>query len=83
MKNEGFSKINQYPFKLVWKDKIEKKATSPYGCFVAGSTWYWYENFIPLVRQYCEDNNIRYFVDSMNSDEHYTRVKIRQNRHLI
>ncbi|WP_278983769.1 DUF3644 domain-containing protein [Segatella bryantii] len=59
MKNEGFSKINQYHFKMVWKDKIEKKANSPYGCFVAGSTWYWYENFIPLVRQYCEDNNLR------------------------
>ena len=44
---------------MVWKDKIEKKANSPYGCFVAGSTWYWYENFIPLVRQYCEDNNLR------------------------
>lgn len=35
------------------------------------------------IKQYCEDNNIRYFVDSMNSDEHYTRVKIRQNRHVL
>ena len=59
MKNEGFTKINQYHFKLVWKDKIQKKVNSPYGCFVAGSTWYWYENFIPLVREYCEKNNLR------------------------
>ncbi len=35
------------------------------------------------LKQYCDDNNIKYFVDSMNSDEHYTRVKIRQNRHLL
>ena len=35
------------------------------------------------IKQYCEDNNIKYFVDSMNSDEHYTRVKIRQNRHVL
>lgn len=35
------------------------------------------------IKQYCEDNNIKYFVDSMNSDEHYTRVKIRKNRHLL
>ena len=35
------------------------------------------------IKQYCDDNNIRYFVDSMNSDEHYTRVKIRKNRHLL
>ena len=35
------------------------------------------------IKKYCEDNNIKYFVDSMNTDEHYTRVKIRQNRHLL
>jgi len=35
------------------------------------------------IKKYCEDNNIKYFVDSMNSDEHYTRVKIRKNRHLL
>lgn len=35
------------------------------------------------IRQYCDDNNIRYFIDSMNSDDHYTRVKIRKNRHLL
>lgn len=35
------------------------------------------------IKQYCDDNNIKYFVDSMNSDEHYTRVKMRQNRHLL
>ena len=35
------------------------------------------------IKKYCDDNNIKYFVDSMNSDEHYTRVKIRNNRHLL
>ncbi len=35
------------------------------------------------IKKYCEDNNIKYFVDSMNSDEHYTRVKIRKNRHVL
>ena len=35
------------------------------------------------IKKYCEENNIKYFVDSMNSDEHYTRVKIRKNRHLL
>lgn len=58
MKDEGFSKINQHHFMMVWKGKIEKKANSPYGCFVAGSAWYWYENFIPIVRKYCEDNHL-------------------------
>ena len=35
------------------------------------------------LKQYCDDNNIKYFIDSMNSDEHYTRVKMRKNRHLL
>jgi len=35
------------------------------------------------LKQYCEEHNIKYYVDSMNSDEHYTRVKIRQNRYLL
>jgi tRNA(Ile)-lysidine synthase len=35
------------------------------------------------IKKYCEDKCIKYFVDSMNSDEHYTRVKIRKNRHLL
>ncbi len=33
--------------------------------------------------QYCQDNNIQYFSDEMNYDDKYTRVKIRQNRHLM
>ena len=35
------------------------------------------------IKKYCDDNDIKYFIDSMNSDEHYTRVKIRKNRHLL
>lgn len=35
------------------------------------------------LRAWCDANNVKYFVDEMNSDPHYTRVKIRQNRHLM
>lgn len=35
------------------------------------------------LQKYCDDNNIKYFHDEMNFDPHYTRVKIRQNRHLL
>ena len=35
------------------------------------------------IKKYCDDNNIKYFWDEMNDDDHYTRVKIRQNRHLL
>ena len=35
------------------------------------------------LKKFCDDNNIKYFSDEMNFDPHYTRVKIRQNRHLL
>ena len=35
------------------------------------------------LREYCDSRGIKYFADEMNYDPHYTRVKIRQNRHLV
>ena len=35
------------------------------------------------LREYCDSRGIKYFSDEMNDDPHYTRVRIRQNRHLI
>lgn len=35
------------------------------------------------LKQYCDDNGIKYCTDAMNSDAKYTRVRIRQNRHLM
>lgn len=35
------------------------------------------------LKKYCDDNEIKYFMDEMNDDAHYTRVRIRQNRHLL
>ena len=35
------------------------------------------------LREYCDSRNIKYFSDEMNDDPHYTRVRIRQNRHIL
>lgn len=35
------------------------------------------------LKKYCDDNGIKYFMDEMNEDSHYTRVRIRQNRYLL
>ena len=35
------------------------------------------------LQQYCDDNGIKYFTDEMNQDDQYTRVRIRQNRHVM
>ena len=35
------------------------------------------------LKIYCDTRGIKYFTDEMNSDARYTRVRIRQNRHLL
>jgi len=35
------------------------------------------------LRSWLDEKNVKYFIDEMNSDPHYTRVKIRQNRCLL
>jgi len=35
------------------------------------------------LQNYCDTRDIKYFADEMNSDARYTRVRIRQNRHLL
>lgn len=35
------------------------------------------------LREYCDARGIKYFADEMNNDARYTRVRIRQNRHVL
>ena len=35
------------------------------------------------LKNYCDTHNIKYFTDEMNCDERYTRVRIRQKRHVL
>ena len=35
------------------------------------------------LKNYCDTRGIKYFTDEMNSDARYTRVRIRQNRHVL
>lgn len=35
------------------------------------------------LQEYCDARGIKYFSDEMNDDPHYTRVRIRQNRHIV
>ena len=35
------------------------------------------------LKDFCDTRGIKYFTDEMNSDEHYPRVRIRKNRHLL
>ena len=35
------------------------------------------------LKKYCDTRGIKYFTDEMNNDARYTRVRIRQNRHVL
>ncbi len=35
------------------------------------------------LKNWCENNEVKYFSDSMNDDERFTRVKVRKNRHFL
>ena len=35
------------------------------------------------LENWCDSNKVKYFKDSMNDDENFTRVKIRKNRHVL
>lgn len=57
MKSKGYSKMNYYHFSQCWKSKNAKRDNT-YGALIGGKEWYWYESFIPVVEQYCSDNNL-------------------------
>ena len=52
MRQEGYARFNMHEFVTCWKE-ANAKNDSKYGVQVAGDKWYWYEAFIPVVREYC------------------------------
>lgn len=57
LKDKGYHKLNYYHFCQCWKSMNAKKDNT-YGALVGGEKWYWYENFIPVVEKYCQDNGL-------------------------
>lgn len=57
MNDKGYNKMNMYQFVQCWK-RNNARRDNTYGVLIA-KTWYWYENFIPIVEQYCEENQLQ------------------------
>lgn len=56
MQNEGYHNFKIHNHTNCWKELSENKnSLTQYGVMVAG-TWYWYENWINHVREYCSKN---------------------------
>ena len=56
MKDEGYSTFSMHYHTQLWKAKDAKNKKYNYGVKVS-KQWYWYENWIDVVRDYCQKNN--------------------------
>lgn len=56
MKELGYVKFSMYDHTIFWKEMDAKNPSKGYGVNVA-RTWYWYENWMLKVKEYCERNS--------------------------
>lgn len=55
MKNEGFSKFSMHYHTRLWKSRDGRNPKYNFGVWVSRQ-WYWYENWVNEVRDYCIKN---------------------------
>lgn len=55
MKNEGFSKFSMHYHTQLWKSCDGRNLKYNFGVWVSRQ-WYWYENWVNEVRDYCIKN---------------------------
>ena len=54
MKNEGYESFSMHYHTQLWKKRDARNPKYNYGVFIA-KQWYWYENWLDVVRKYCEE----------------------------
>lgn len=57
---EGYYKFSQHFHTLLWKELDAKNPAKSYGVKVADKTWFWYENWIVVVREHCKSEVGKY-----------------------
>lgn len=55
MNDEGYKLFSMHYHTKLWKNKDAKNTKYNYGVLVARQ-WYWYDNWIDVVRDYCREN---------------------------
>lgn len=60
MKTEAYTSFNMHHHIQLWKEHDAKKPAKGYGTMVAGKYWHWYERWVDVVRQHCQENAARY-----------------------
>lgn len=55
MQGKGYKSFSMYHHTQLWKDKDARNPKYNYGVRIA-KQWYWYENWLDIVEQYCQEN---------------------------
>ena len=59
VKEKGFSKFSINKHTEIWKEYDAKNTKKKYGVMVV-KTWYWYQNWLDFVLDYCEKHKEKY-----------------------
>lgn len=60
MKDQGYYKFSLHNHTELWKQLDAKNPAKGYGALVAGKYWHWYERWVEVVRQHCQENRDKY-----------------------
>jgi len=60
IKSEGYPRFSMHYHTELWQSSQAKDSAKNYGVLVAKKTWYWYENWLVTVREYCAKNKERF-----------------------
>lgn len=60
MKDQGYYKFSLHNHAELWKQLDAKNPAKGYGALVAGKYWHWYERWVEVVRQHCQENRDKY-----------------------
>lgn len=60
MKDQGYYKFSLHNHTELWKQLNAKNPAKGYGALVAGKYWHWYERWVEVVRQHCQENRDKY-----------------------
>jgi hypothetical protein len=56
---EGFIRFNSHAHTLLWREMDAKKPAKGYGVELGGQ-WFWYERWLEVVRDHCNENYAKY-----------------------
>ena len=62
MGEDGYSRFSMHHHTRLWQVKNAKNPGKGFGVEVSGQ-WFWYERWVEVVREHCEDNRERYAAD--------------------